>query len=129
LSESPQVLSGEKGEQIRYASTLVNGDVVDGADGGGGDDDDGLYAANRAINSLRPPTVNMFAGTGGQKGSLRFVSPYAGDTFGNADPFRRRSINGWDHDDEYREVDGSDNYLIAVWKCTDGNAHFVNLIT
>ena len=129
LSESPQVLSGEKGEQIRYASTLVNYDIVDGTDGGGGDSNQGLAAANRAINSLRPPTVNMFAGTGGEKASLRMD----GASFiCERHAIERQDINGWWIDtpkNDGMEVDDKDNFLAAVWKFTDGNAKMVNLFS
>jgi len=111
-------LHGSKDWDIRYGGTIVDNCVIEGAPVDSGYDDVGLTAANRAINANQPPTVNIFAGLHGQDASLRF------DEGGVK---RRKNLNGWGcHDNE---VDGSDNFLIAVWKFTDGNCHFVNLFS
>lgn len=110
-------LSGARKSDIRYGSTIVNGSIVAGASCESGYDDVGLTAANRAINANQPPTVNIFAGVGGQDASLRF----------SGSGLSRIDRNGWNCGDS--EVDSKDNFLIAVWKFTDGNCHFVNLFS
>lgn len=110
-------LHGSKDWDIRYGGTIVDNCVIEGAPVDSGYDDVGLTAANRAINANQPPTVNIFAGLHGQDASLRF------DEGGVSRP----SLNGWScHDNE---VDNSDNFLVTVWKFTDGNCHFVNLFS
>lgn len=116
-SDNLLCLSGAKDSDIRYGSSIVNGSIVDGSNCESGYDDVGLTAANRAINTNQPPTVNIFAGVNGQDASLRFDAP----------GFHRRNRNGWDCGSE--EVDTKDNFLAAVWKFTDGNCHFVNLFS
>lgn len=116
--ESPILVSMRKNCSW-YNSTLRGNDVITGSESGAGDDDSGLDASVRRLNETFIPTVSILAGQDGQDASLWVDS--------KNNNVKRVSRGGWSCGKN--EVDGSDNFLAAVWKFSNGYSRMVNLFT
>lgn len=124
--QNPTLLSGSKSRGVRYGSTLsANEDVIEGAETGANNGDVGLDAANKAINTLRPPTVNMMCGIGA-RADLAF------QRLQNLNLVIKRDNAGtgnWPRAEKENEVDKDADYIVAVWKFTDGVSRLVDLFS
>jgi hypothetical protein len=112
---------------MHYNSTVSgNGTTIDGPDAKGGCNNGGLWAASSYMNN---PMTNIFAGVRGDNAEIEFRRLLKRDNI-------KDNLGLRDDDDDFGLggcviIDGTDadDYLIACWKFTDGNARFVNLIT
>lgn len=133
-SEDMLCISGEgdHDKTMWHHSTLtLAGNIVRGPDSGGGCADGGLGMASSLMGR---PIVNIFAGTGDEDAEITFDNlKQSTATLPNG----RRVHDPEELDVISNEVDNNgnvvfeqgDEYLIACWKFTDNEAHFVNLIT
>lgn len=115
--ESPIVVAMQRDDSY-YNCTIHGDDVILGPSTGAGDDDDALDTAVRRLNESFIPTVSIMTGIGGDYGSLwmKGASRRSGSYMG-----------GWSCGKN--EVDGGDNFMIAVWKFDNGYSRIVNLFS
>lgn len=125
--------AGEDEYGICYNTSLAKGGyTVEGPNAGGGADDGGLYTAS---NYMGNPMTNIFSGEHGEEAELCFENTSRNWTQSSDESSSLHCWNGWNMLKEGGEKGGlflnkqSDNYLVACWKFTDGNTHFVNLMT
>lgn len=120
-------------ESIFYNSTLgQKGEIKEGPDAGGGIDDGGLQTASNFMNN---PMTNLFVGMNGDAAEMGF-DRLLKDTSSKGQTLASNwGLNTYDSCNSGHIIDdqddggGGDNYMIVCWKFTDGQTHFVNLVT
>ena len=114
-----RMCSGADETNIYYGCSLAGESINRGADTGAGCDDNGL---NAAMEHMNLPMVSIFAGCNGDQAS------YSPDDIlfdPNGRAYGRRNVAGWYCGDD--EIDGTDNFLMTVWKQSDNRYRFCTL--
>lgn len=118
-----RMCSGADSTNIHYNCSLAGSVVNRGVDTGAGCDDTGL---NTAMEHMELPMVSIFAGCDGDEASYSprgFIQDkLENDSYGY---LHRINVAGWNCSNN--EIDGTDNFLIAVWKQSDNKYRFCDL--
>lgn len=116
--EEPYVISGRGKGSFKYNSIFNESGNInpEGPDTGSGHDDSGLDDALRLMNETSKPMVSIFVSS-----DNRYSLYYCPMLLGTNPTNYTRWAN------VYTQPYMSDNWMIAVWKFTDGRGKFVNL--
>lgn len=114
-----RMCSGADETNIYYGCSLAGNSINRGTDTGAGCDDNGL---NAAMEHMNLPMVSIFAGCDGDQASY---SPDDLVKDPNNRYYGRREVAGWYCSDD--EIDGTDNFLMTVWKQSDNKYRFCTL--
>lgn len=120
--ENPVFLSGARKDGFYYNSTIgPDGNIIPGPEGGAGFDDTGLNTVASMANSSYISTVHVFAARNGKNAEL---------IYNRGNSVARQDIGGWGTSEGYAQyIDDSDDWMVAVWKFSDGFSRFVNLFS